>query len=192
MTHSTNEKINLKVVYLLTSVAALGGLLFGYDTAVISGVIGLLETKFELTASMKGWAASSAIVGCIFGAMFAGGASDKWGRKKVLMVTAILFGISGIASALPNNLTEFTIARFIGGLGIGAASMLSPLYITELAPASIRGRLVSLYQLAIVLGILLIFFVNLLIQGMGDEAWNVEIGWRYMLGSGSFQRSSSW
>jgi SP family arabinose:H+ symporter-like MFS transporter len=184
MTDSTNEKINLKVVYMLTSVAALGGLLFGYDTAVISGVIGLLETKFELTASMKGWAASSAIVGCIFGAMFAGGASDKWGRKKVLMVTAILFGISGIASALPNNLTEFTIARFIGGLGIGAASMLSPLYITELAPASIRGRLVSLYQLAIVLGILLIFFVNLLIQGMGDEAWNVEIGWRYMLGSG--------
>jgi len=163
MTDSTNEKINLKVVYLLTSVAALGGLLFGYDTAVISGVIGLLETKFELTASMKGWAASSAIVGCIFGAMFAGGASDKWGRKKVLMVTAILFGISGIASALPNNLTEFTIARFIGGLGIGAASMLSPLYITELAPASIRGRLVSLYQLAIVLGILLIFFVNLLL-----------------------------
>lgn len=176
--------INMKVVYFLTMVAALGGLLFGYDTAVISGAIGLLEKKFELSAAMKGWAASSAIIGCIVGAMFAGGLSDKFGRKKILLLTAILFGISSITAAIPANLTQFVMARFLGGLGIGAASMLSPLYITELAPAAIRGRLVSLYQLAIVIGILLIFFVNLLIQGQGDEAWNVEYGWRYMLGSG--------
>lgn len=178
-----DNQVNMKVVYFLTSVAALGGLLFGYDTAVISGAIGFLQTKFELTAAMKGWAASSAIVGCIFGAMFAGALSDKWGRKKVLILTAVLFGVSAIGSAILRDLTEFTIARFVGGLGVGAASMLSPLYITELAPAAIRGRLVSIYQLAIVLGILLIFFVNMLIQDLGNEAWNVEYGWRWMLGS---------
>lgn len=177
------EAINLKSVYYITGIAALGGLLFGYDTAVISGAIGFLQTKFELSAAMKGWAASSAIIGCIFGAMLAGWTSDKWGRKRILILTAVLFGVSAIGSAIPANLTQFVIARFIGGLGVGAASMLSPLYITELAPASIRGRLVSLYQLAIVLGILMIFFVNMLVQGLGDELWNVEIGWRYMLGS---------
>lgn len=177
------EAINLKSVYYITGIAALGGLLFGYDTAVISGAIGFLQTKFELSAAMKGWAASSAIIGCIFGAMLAGWTSDKWGRKRILILTAVLFGVSAIGSAIPANLTQFVIARFIGGLGVGAASMLSPLYITELAPASIRGRLVSLYQLAIVLGILMIFFVNMLVQGLGDELWNVEMGWRYMLGS---------
>ncbi len=178
-----SERINMKSVYYITGIAALGGLLFGYDTAVISGAIGFLETKFELTPLGKGWAASSAIIGCIVGAMLAGWTSDRWGRKKILILTAVLFGISAIGSAIPRDLTEFVIARFIGGLGVGAASMLSPLYITELAPANIRGRLVSLYQLAIVLGILLIFFVNMLVQGLGDEAWNVEMGWRYMLGS---------
>lgn len=185
MTPNTNhtQDINYGAVYFLTAVAALGGLLFGYDTAVISGAIGYLQQKFELSALMTGWAASSAIIGCIFGAMFAGKLSDMWGRKKVLMLTAILFGVSAIGSAIPENLTQFVIARFIGGLGVGAASMLSPLYITELAPASIRGRLVSIYQLAIVIGILLIFFVNMLVQGLGDETWNINFGWRYMLGS---------
>lgn len=180
---STSKNYNTGPVYLITLVAALGGLLFGYDTAVISGAIGYLSEKFELSAAMMGWAASSAIVGCIFGAMFAGGLSDRFGRRKVLMLTAVLFGISAIGSAIPDNLTKFAIARFIGGLGVGAASMLSPLYITEIAPASIRGRLVSMYQLAIVIGILLIFFVNYLVQGIGDDSWNVEFGWRYMLGS---------
>lgn len=174
----------MRTVYLLTAVAALGGLLFGYDTAVISGAIGFLKTKFELSAAMTGWAASSAIIGCIFGAMFAGWASDRFGRKKVLIGTAILFAVSAIGAAVPSTLTQFVLFRFIGGLGIGAASMVSPLYITELAPAAIRGKLVSYYQLAIVIGILVIFFVNTLIQGSGDEAWNVEYGWRYMMASG--------
>ena len=180
---TTASNINMRVVYLLTAVAALGGLLFGYDTAVIAGAIGFLQIKFELTAAMKGWAASSAIIGCIFGAMFAGYMSDRYGRKRILILTALLFGISAIGSAIPNNLTQFAIARFVGGLGVGAASMLSPLYITELAPAKVRGMLVSLYQLAIVLGILLIFFINMLVQNAGDEAWNVNMGWRFMLGS---------
>ncbi len=182
----TPDTTNMRTVYLLTAVAALGGLLFGYDTAVISGAIGFLKIKFQLSAAMTGWAASSAIIGCIFGAMFAGWASDRFGRKKVLILTAILFAVSAIGAAFPSNLLQFAVFRFIGGLGIGAASMVSPLYITELAPAAIRGKLVSYYQLAIVIGILVIFFVNTLIQGMGDEAWNVEYGWRLMMASGVF------
>jgi SP family arabinose:H+ symporter-like MFS transporter len=166
-------------------VAALGGLLFGYDTAVIAGVIGYLQKRFELSPIMTGWAASSAIWGCAFGAMAAGYLSDRFGRKKVLIVTAILFIISSIGAMVPRNLEEFLVARFIGGLGIGAASMLSPLYISEIAPSQNRGRLVSLYQLAIVIGINLIYFVNLIIASFGDETWNVEVGWRYMLGSGT-------
>lgn len=167
----------------ISIVAALGGLLFGYDTAVIAGAIGFLQVKFDLSAGMVGWAASSAIWGCVFGAMVAGTASDRFGRKKVLLVTAILFMISAIGSAVPEDLTQFILARFIGGLGVGAASMLSPLYISEVAPAKNRGTLVSMYQLAIVIGINLIYFINLRIASGGDEAWNIEWGWRYMLGS---------
>ncbi|MBX2966590.1 MAG: sugar porter family MFS transporter [Cyclobacteriaceae bacterium] len=177
------ESINLKFIYFVSAIAAIGGLLFGYDTAVIAGAIGFLETKFQLTPAMTGWAASSAIWGCVVGAMFAGYASDKIGRKKVLIITAILFATSSIGSAIPVNLTQFVIARFIGGIGVGAASMLSPLYISEISPASKRGTLVTLYQLAIVIGINLIYFINLLIAGAGDEQWNIDLGWRYMLGS---------
>lgn len=172
-------------VMKVSIVAALGGLLFGYDTAVIAGAIGFLQMRFDLSPAMVGWAASSAIWGCVFGAMFAGYLSDTIGRKKTLIVTAILFFVSSVGAAFPSSLTEFVIARFIGGLGIGAASMLSPLYISEIAPAKIRGTLVSLYQLAIVIGINLIYFVNLKIAEQGDTTWNVAMGWRYMLGSGA-------
>ena len=176
-------KPNMKYVYLITAVAALGGLLFGYDTAVIAGAIGFLQTKFALSSAMTGWAASSAIWGCLFGAMIAGFASDKLGRKKVLLATAVLFSISAIGSAIPNTLSQFVAARFLGGVGVGAASMLSPLYISEIAPAKMRGMLVSLYQLAIVLGINFVYFVNLKIANVGTESWNIDMGWRYMLGS---------
>jgi SP family arabinose:H+ symporter-like MFS transporter len=172
-----------RYVFFLSTVAALGGLLFGYDTAVIAGAIGLIETKFQLSPAMTGWAASSAIWGCVFGALTAGYASDRWGRKTILIITSILFAISAIGSALPENLTQFVLARFIGGVGVGAASMLSPLYISEIAPANKRGMLVTLYQLAIVIGINLIYFINLQIAGLGDDTWNTENGWRYMLGS---------
>lgn len=181
----TKQPATSGFVIKVSIVAALGGLLFGYDTAVIAGAIGFLQTKFDLSPAMVGWAASSAIWGCVFGAMFAGYLSDKIGRKKTLIITAVLFFVSSIGAAFPTNLTEFVIARFVGGLGIGAASMLSPLYISEIAPAKIRGMLVSLYQLAIVIGINLIYFVNLKIAGLGDTAWNVDMGWRYMLGSGA-------
>jgi SP family arabinose:H+ symporter-like MFS transporter len=168
---------------LLTVVAALGGLLFGYDTAVISGAVGFLQTHFQLGAGLKGWAASSALIGCIVGAMFGGPLSDRYGRKKILVLCAVLFALSGIASALPRTLTQFVWARFAGGFAIGAVSVLSPLYIAEIAPERIRGRLVSLYQLAIVVGILVVFFVNMLIQRLGDETWNAAYGWRWMMGS---------
>src|SRR5690606_35410312 len=170
-------------VVKVSVVAALGGLLFDYDTAVIAGAIGYLQVKFDLSPAMVGWSASSAIWGCIAGAMFAGYFSDRFGRKKVLIVTAVLFAISSIGSAIPNTLTQFILARFIGGLGVGAASMLSPLYISEIAPSQIRGTLVSLYQLAIVVGINLIYFINMKIATQNTESWNVEYGWRYMLGS---------
>jgi SP family arabinose:H+ symporter-like MFS transporter len=170
-------------VLLLSLVAAVGGLLFGYDTAVIAGGIGFLQERFDLSAAMKGWAASSALLGCIAGALVSGTLGDRYGRKRMLVVCAVLFAVSAIGSAIPRNLTEFSIARFIGGVGVGAASMLSPLYIAEIAPARMRGRLVSLNQLAIVCGIFGVYFVNLLIQRMGDHAWNVEQGWRWMFGS---------
>jgi MFS transporter, SP family, arabinose:H+ symporter len=175
---------NMKFVYFVSAIAAFGGLLFGYDTAVIAGAIGFLETKFQLSPAMTGWAASSAIWGCVIGAMGAGYMSDRFGRKKILIVTAILFAISAIGAAIPTTLNQFVIARIIGGIGVGAASMLSPLYISEIAPADKRGMLVTLYQLAIVIGINLIYFVNLLIAGSGTEQWNIDMGWRYMLGSG--------
>ncbi|AYB35788.1 MFS transporter [Chryseolinea soli] len=180
---SGQEKSNVSFVLRVSCVAALGGLLFGYDTAVIAGAIGFLEKKFLLSPAMVGWVASSAIWGCAAGVLLAGRFGDVLGRKKALILTALLFGLSGIGSAVPNNLTVFIIARFSGGLAIGAVSMLAPLYISEIAPASIRGRLVTLYQLAIVLGINLIYYVNLEIEASGDLLWNIEMGWRWMLGS---------
>lgn len=179
----TQSRANLKFVFFVSAIAALGGLLFGYDTAVIAGAIGFLETKFQLSPAMTGWAASSAIWGCVFGAMGAGYVSDRFGRKKTLIVTAVLFAVSAIGSAVPRDLSEFVVARFIGGIGVGAASMLSPLYIAEISPAEKRGMFVTLYQLAIVIGINLIYFINLLIAGAGNEQWNIDYGWRYMLGS---------
>lgn len=178
-----NSGTNMSYVYKVSIVVAVGGLLFGYDTAVIAGAIGFIQTKFDLTPMYTGWAASSAIWGCVVGAATAGYFSDRYGRKKVLIVTAVLFAISAIGSAIPNSLTQFVIARFIGGLGVGAASMLAPMYISEIAPAEKRGMLVTLYQLAIVIGINVIYIVNYLISGSGSEEWNVEMGWRIMLAS---------
>lgn len=175
---------SLKYVYRYTIVAALGGLLFGYDTAVVAGAIGFIEEKFNLSPAMKGWAASCALVGCMAGAMLSGGLSDRLGRKKVLMISAFAFAISSIGIIIPSGISTFIFFRFIGGVGIGIASILSPMYISEIAPANIRGKLISIYQLGIVTGILLIYFVNAGIAGLNDHTWNVETGWRWMFGSG--------
>ncbi|MHA4809599.1 sugar porter family MFS transporter [Flavitalea flava] len=178
------DKSGLKYVYKCTYVAAVGGLLFGYDTAVVAGAIGFIRARYDLSPAMTGWVASCALIGCVIGAMFAGMLSDRIGRKKVLMISAIAFTISSLGIMLSLDLDYFIGFRLIGGLGIGIASMLSPLYISEIAPASIRGRLIAIYQMGIVMGILLIYFVNAGIAGMNNEAWNIEAGWRWMFGSG--------
>lgn len=168
---------------LVTLVAATGGFLFGYDTAVINGANQYLKAHFALTPVQEGIAGASAILGCIPGAMFAGFLSDRFGRRKVLFLCAILYAVSGLLSAVPRTFMEFLAARFISGLGIGASSMVCPIYIAELAPAAKRGRLGSMFQLGIVVGIFLTLFINAWIQGQGDEAWNAASGWRWMLGA---------
>ena len=170
-------------VALVSAVAALGGLLFGYDTGVISGAIGPLVERFGLDSTMEGWAASCALVGCMVGAALAGTLSDHLGRKKVLVLSAVCFLISAVGTALPRNLVEFILFRFLGGLGVGAASMTSPMYIAEISPARIRGRMVSLNQFAIVSGFLVVYFVNYFIARGRSDDWLVVSGWRWMFGS---------
>ena len=164
-----------------TGVTAIGGFLFGYDTAVINGANTYLKSHFLLSPVQEGMAGASAILGCIPGAMFAGFLSDRFGRKKLLFLCAVLYAVSGILSAVPRTFNEFLVARFLSGLGIGASSMVCPVYIAEISPEKWRGRLGSLFQLGIVTGIFLTLFINKLIQGLGDEAWNTSVGWRWML-----------
>lgn len=177
-------KNNRGFVYRVTMVAAVGGLLFGYDTAVIAGAIGFIQKKFDLSAVMVGWVASCVLVGCMIGTAFSGILSDRIGRKKVLMLSALLFAVSSVGTAMPQQLGWLVVFRVLGGIGVGIASLLAPMYISEIAPPSIRGRLVSINQLGIVTGILIIYFVNAGIAGLYDEAWNIEYGWRWMFASG--------
>jgi MFS transporter, SP family, arabinose:H+ symporter len=182
-TQTTQVNYNFTRLIFISSVAALGGFLFGYDLGVISGAIVLLTEKFQLSSAGEGWAAASAVIGCIVGAVIAGNMGEKYGRKKSLILCAVLFLISAIGSALPEKLWVFAIYRLIGGIGLGIASTIAPPYIAESAPAQYRGRLVSLYQLAIVMGIVIVHFTNLMISYQGDQQWNVDYGWRWMFGS---------
>jgi MFS transporter, SP family, xylose:H+ symportor len=185
----------------LTFVATLGGLLFGYDTAVISGAVTSIDANFidpqhlseTARSSLSGWTVSSALLGCIIGALVAGWVSNAIGRKGGMVVAGALFLVSAAGSAYPEfglgpiggmgpaALTPFILYRILCGVGVGIASMLSPLYIAEIAPSRIRGRLVSFNQLSIVLGMLLVYFVNWGIASQGDEAWIQSTGWRLML-----------
>ncbi len=202
------DKGSMVFTILICLVAALGGLLFGYDTGVINGAIGPMQKHFSMTDAAKGWAGSSALVGCVLGAVMAGTISDHLGRKKVLIIAAVLFFISAIGSAIPKELTEFLLTgypffgehyrlglsqtstyplfidyRILGGLGVGAASMTSPMYIAEISPARIRGRLVSVNQFAIVSGFLVVYLVNYFIAGSASDAWIQSTGWRWMFAS---------
>lgn len=168
------ETLNTRFIIVISMVAALGGLLFGFDTAIISGAIPYLTPYFGLDGYSLGWAVSSILIGCATGAVAAGLFADKYGRRLALIVCALLFAISGLGAGLVSNFTLFVLFRLIGGLGVGAAAMISPMYIAETAPASLRGRLVALYQLAIVLGILLAYFSNYFFEGFGEN------NWRYM------------
>ena len=173
-------------LYFICSVAAMGGLLFGYDWVVIGGAKPFYELYFGISESpvLQGVAMSTALVGCLIGAMVAGAAADRYGRKPLLIVAAMLFTVSAIATGLFNDFTLFNIARFIGGVGIGVASALSPMYIAEVSPTEIRGRMVSLNQMTIVLGILAAQVVNMLLARdtsvAESQAWNLEWGWRWM------------
>ena len=164
----------------------MGGLLFGYDWVVIGGAKPFYELYFGISESpvLQGVAMSTALVGCLIGAMVAGAVADRYGRKPLLIVAAILFTVSAIATGLFNDFTMFNIARFIGGVGIGVASALSPMYIAEVSPTEIRGRMVSLNQMTIVLGILAAQVVNMLLARdtsvAESQAWNLEWGWRWM------------
>jgi MFS transporter, SP family, arabinose:H+ symporter len=169
---------------IAASVATLGGFLFGYDNIVISGAIGYLSQLFHLDAAGIGWAAGCALIGCIAGCAAAGTVADYLGKKKALALCALCFALSSVGMLFAADLHQFVLWRLIGGVGIGAASVVCPNYIAEIAPTRVRGRCVTLYQLGIVVGILAAVFVNMLIQRMGDEAWNISTGWRWMFLAG--------
>ena len=173
------KQINNYQLLTYSIIAALGGLLFGFDTGVISGAIPFIRGEFELTKYQEGFAVSNLMIACTVGALIAGPIADWAGRKKVLILCGLLFLISAIFSALPQSFMELVIARFIGGLGVGVASVVSPMYITEISPANIRGRLVALNQLAIVVGILCSYLSNWILLDTGIN------NWRFMLATES-------
>lgn len=203
MATTVKGKDNMQFVALVTFVATLGGLLFGYDTAVISGTVESLKHVFiepygweeTMANSRHGMVVSSALIGCIIGGLSGGIISLKIGRKRGLMLAASLFLLSALGSAMPEMFIQkigtadhtfivpFVIYRVIGGIGVGLASMLSPLYISEIAPAKIRGKLVSWNQFAIVFGMLIVYFVNFFISRQGDDSWLHQTGWRWMFAS---------
>ena len=177
---------NKGFIYFICLVSAMGGLLFGYDWVVIGGAVKFYEQFFGLGGSpvLQGVATSAALVGCMVGALTAGALADRYGRKPLLMVAAVLFTVSAIATGLFNDFWLFCIARLVGGVGIGLASAISPMYIAEVSPSDVRGRLVSLNQMTIVLGILAAQVANWAIArpdvGGQIDPWNIEMGWRWM------------
>ncbi len=168
-----------------TFVSSLGGFLFGYDNIVISGAIGHLSRYFDLQTAAIGWAAGCALIGCLIGSACSGTLADRFGLKKALYGCAACFALSSIGVWLSPTFTQYVLWRIVGGVGIGAASIVAPMYIAEIAPAAVRGRLVVFYQFGIVAGILCAVFINMLIERSGDEAWNTLHGWRWMFAVGA-------
>jgi sugar porter (SP) family MFS transporter len=187
-------KLNSSYIYIvsLSLVAAMGGFLFGYDTAVISGTIGQVSEQYDLTAIAQGWYVGCALLGSIIGVSLAGGFSDKFGRKKAMLLSAVLFSVSALGCAIAGNFNVLIIYRVIGGAGIGMVSIVSPMYISEVAPSAVRGSLVSLYQLAITIGFLGAFIMNFYLLGFAERSFFQENQvlslvfheevWRAMLG----------
>lgn len=190
-----NAQTHLKMGYVWTIclVAACGGLLFGYDWVVIGGAKPFYEAWFSITdPAQSGWAMSSALLGCIFGALISGWCADKLGRKLPLILSAVLFSASAWGTAVASHFDMFVVYRIVGGVGIGLASALSPLYIAEVSPAEKRGRFVAVNQLTIVIGVLAAQLINLMIaepvepgatQQMIVDSWNGQMGWRWMFGA---------
>jgi sugar porter (SP) family MFS transporter len=183
---------NLRYIWLISCVAAMGGLLFGWDWVVIGGAKPFFQRYFQLTSEAQiGWANSCALIGCLAGALIAGVASDRFGRRRLLIGAALLFAITSIGNGLAGSFATFIAWRMLGGVAIGLASSLSPMYISEVAPAQMRGRLVSINQLTIVVGILLAQYINWYLvrnlpQGASDDfirnSWFGQQGWRWMFG----------
>ena len=185
-----NNKTSGYVIFMAV-VAAIGGILFGYDTAVISGTTAIVKNQFGLTNMMEGWYVGCALIGSIAGVLVAGSLSDYLGRKLTMLISAALFSISAIGCAVCGSFDGLVAYRIVGGIGIGIVSIVSPIYISEVSPARIRGTLVSLYQLAVTVGFLLAYLANWVIDSNGDlsvtgglwtNIWNSEM-WRGMLGS---------
>ena len=186
------KNVNIGYLVFLSFVAALGGFLFGYDTAVISGTIAQVTVLFHLDTLQQGWYVGCALIGSIVGVLFAGVLSDKFGRKLTMVLSAVLFSTSAIGCAICANFDELVVYRIIGGVGIGVVSIISPLYISEVSVAQYRGRLVSLYQLAVTVGFLGAYLVNFQLLGYSESHVISGIGlfekifvaevWRGMLG----------
>ncbi|CAI2114942.1 MULTISPECIES: sugar porter family MFS transporter [Serratia] len=180
---SHQRKHNTGYILRICGIAALGGILFGYDTAVISGAIEALKAYFDLSPAETGWAVSNVVIGCVVGAFGAGPLAGRYGRKKALVVAALLFTVSAVGAALATTFTWFVIYRIIGGLAVGLAATVSPMYMSEVSPKDMRGRALSMQQFAIVFGQIVIFYVNFKIASYASEAWLIEMGWRWMIGS---------
>jgi SP family xylose:H+ symportor-like MFS transporter len=174
-----NQKYNTAYIYLISFISALGGYLFGFDFAVIAGALPFLKSHFDLNAYQEGFTTASLALGCMAGCIYAGKASERLGRRVSLMIAAMVFTVSSILMASANSITFFITARFFAGFAVGMASLLSPMYIAEISPAKLRGRMVSLNQLAVVIGILITNIVNYFLSVRGDDSW------RWMFGAGA-------
>jgi SP family arabinose:H+ symporter-like MFS transporter len=170
--------INVSYVIFLAATAALGGLLFGFDIAIITGAGPFLTEHFHLNDLSLGWAFSSLLFGCVLGSAIAGRLTDFYGRKTILLVVAVLFAITSLGTSIAPTFTLFVVARFIGGLAVGGASILSPMYVAEVSPPSLRGRMGTLYQMSIVTGILISYAINYLLRGIGPANWR----WMFITG----------
>src|ERR1700712_2435485 len=175
---SSSKSFNSSYIVGISFISALGGYLFGFDFAVISGALPFLRTQFALNDVWEGFLTGSLALGCMVGCVVAGGIADKFGRKPGLMAAAIIFAASSLGIALTNTLSLFITMRFAAGIGVGMASMLCPLYIAEISPASVRGRNVAINQLTVVIGILVTNLVNYFLADKGVDAW------RWMFGLG--------
>ncbi|HCQ8039803.1 sugar porter family MFS transporter [Klebsiella quasipneumoniae] len=178
------RKHNLRLILFICAIASLSGVILGYDASVISGVIEPLTEHLALTPWESGWAVSNVILGCIVGAWGVGFISDRIGRKSTLIITAILFVFSAVGAALADSLTDFVIWRLVGGLAVGMASAITPLYIAEISPKDWRGRMLGLQQMLMVGGQVAVYIVNYLIARGMSHQWIVSEGWRWMLASG--------
>ncbi|NMB51714.1 MAG: sugar porter family MFS transporter [Bacteroidales bacterium] len=167
---------SIRTVFIWSIIVALGGFLFGFDTAVISGVEQQVQELFSLSSFMHGFTIASALIGTVIGALIAGRPADRFGRKPVLLIIAILYFISAIGCAAANNVTTLIIFRFIGGIGVGGSSVVAPMYISEISPAHVRGRMTALFQFNVISGILIAYVSNYLLRNVGTEPW------RWMLG----------